>query len=162
VGPAVINAFVEAVRQVLGALDIPVDAVDEGGEPRDDDTVLTTVGITGELKGIFMFRTNGESAAAILAAMTGGFGVAAVRAERLDEMQMAAFGELANQVSGRAITLLSEIQVRCDITAPAVVAAEGLRSLVPDLAESFRRTVRGPFGRLSMFLGLSEPSRDRG
>jgi chemotaxis protein CheX len=162
VGPEVISVFVEAVRHVLGALDIPVSSVEEAGETPGDDTVLTSVGITGDVKGTFIFRTDGASAAAILAAMTGGYGVAAVPPERLDEMLMAAFGELANQVSGRAITLLSERQVRCDITAPTVVSADGLRSLVPDVAHAWRRTVRGPFGQLSMFLGVSESTRTRG
>ncbi len=91
--------------------------------------------------------------------MTGGLGVTipgAAREEESVELRMAAFGELSNQVSGRAITILSEKRLRCDITAPAVIAAEELRSLVPDLAVRFQRTIRGPFGRLTMFLGMQE------
>ena len=80
-----------------------------------------------------------------------------------EQMRMAAFGELSNQVSGRAITILSEKRLRCDITAPAVIAATELRSLVPDLAVRFQKTIRGPFGRLTMFLGMQDTGAlDRG
>jgi chemotaxis protein CheY-P-specific phosphatase CheC len=68
-------------------------------------------------------------------------------------MQMAALAELSNQISGRAITLLSEHGVTCDITPPTAVAAHGLRTLAPDIASSVRRTVRGSFGRLSIYIG---------
>jgi CheY-specific phosphatase CheX len=75
--------------------------------------------------------------------------------DRLSELEMAAFGEISNQIAGRAITLLADMDLHCDITPPTVIAAPQLQSLVPDLAESLRQTIRGPFGRLTVFLGIS-------
>ena len=113
------------------------------------------MGITGDLKGIFMLRTDMPSATFILRAMTNGVRIK-VSDDRFSEIQMAALGELTNQITGRAITLLFDKLVRCDITPPAVIAARQLQSLVPDLAMSASRTVRGPFGRLTVFLGVQE------
>jgi chemotaxis protein CheX len=158
----ILGVFVEAVRQVLQETDIPIDAVEAEDSSDAEDQVVTSVGLTGDLKGIFMLRTNMRSATHIVRAMTGGLRIT-LHEDVLSEIQMAALGELTNQISGRAITLLSDRGLRCDITPPAVLAARQIQSVVPDLARSFRMTVRGPFGRLTLFLGISAsaPSRER-
>jgi CheY-specific phosphatase CheX len=151
----ILEVFIEAIRQVFADTGITIDKVGAEEEPAAEDHVITSVGITGDLKGIFMLRTDTPSAAFILRAMTGGLRIAVT--DRFSEIHMAALGELTNQITGRAITLLFDRQVRCDITPPAVIAARQLQSLVPDLAVSFSRAVRGPFGRLTVFLGMQEP-----
>ncbi len=155
----ILEAIVEAVRQVFRDTDIPVDSVDDGDAFGPDAQVITSVGLTGDLRGIFMLRTDLPGAAGILKAMTGGLRLR-ITNDRLSEIQLAAIGEISNQIAGRAITLLADIDLHCDITPPAVLAAPQLQSLVPDLSETFRRTVRGPFGRLTIFLGIQrlEPS----
>jgi CheY-specific phosphatase CheX len=151
----ILGIFVEAARQVFREMDISVDSVGPTDAPDPEDQVITSVGVTGDLKGIFMLRTDTAGAQNILRAMTGGMGVT-LREERLSEMQMAAIGELSNQIAGRAITLLEGSGLACDITPPAVMAARQLQSLVPDLAVSFRQAVSGAFGRVVLFLGLQE------
>jgi chemotaxis protein CheX len=151
----ILEAFIEAVQQVFIELDIVIDSVGTSADAGTDDQVITSVGLTGDLKGIFMIHTDMTSAAGLLRAMTGGVRLNA-EPERLSEIQMAALGELSNQVSGRAMTLLSEMDLHCDITPPAVLAAEKLTSLVPDLAASFRRSIRGSFGHLTIFIGIQE------
>jgi chemotaxis protein CheX len=150
----ILEVFVEAVRQVFQETDIPIDAVEEKDSSDAEDQVVTSVGLTGDVKGIFMLLTDTMSATRIVRAMTGGLRIT-LKDDMLNEIQMAALGELSNQISGRAITLLSDRELHCDITPPAVLAARQLQSLVPDLATSFRMTVRGPFGRLTLFLGIS-------
>jgi chemotaxis protein CheX len=151
----ILEVFVEAVQQVLRETDIDIASVDADDEKGTEDNVITSVGLTGDLKGIFMIRTDNASAASILRAMTGGVRISLER-DRLSEIQLAALGELTNQISGRAITLLFDRQLRCDITPPTVVAARQLQSLVPSLPSAYNRTIRGHFGRLSVFLGLQE------
>jgi CheY-specific phosphatase CheX len=146
-------AFVEAVRQVFMDTDIAIDSVEDGDAFGSDAQVITSVGLTGDLRGIFMLRTDLVGAAGILKAMTGGLRLRFTN-DRLSEIQLGAIGEISNQVAGRAITLLTNLDLHCDITPPAVLAAPQLQSIVPDLSETFRKTVRGPFGRLSIFLGI--------
>jgi CheY-specific phosphatase CheX len=149
----ILEAFLEAVRQVFRETDIPIESVEAAQEPQAEDHVITSIGLTGDLKGILMLRTDLSGAAGILHAMTSGIRLPA-REDMLTELQMAALAELSNQISGRAITLLSDLHLNCDITPPAVVAARHLRSHVPDLPTSFSRTLRGPFGRITLFVGL--------
>jgi len=151
----ILEVFVEAVRQVFRETDIAIESVDAGDVPEAEDNVIASVGLTGDLKGIFMLRTDTPSAANFLKAMTGGLRLT-LRDDLLNEIQMAALGELSNQISGRATTLLFDRHLHCDITPPAIIAARQMQSLVPDLAASFSRTIRGPFGRLTLFLGLQE------
>ncbi|MGO9308499.1 MAG: chemotaxis protein CheX [Spirochaetia bacterium] len=149
----ILEAFVEAVRQVLRETDIPVASVEDRDAFGSDAQVITSVGLTGDLRGIFMLRTDLSGAAAIVKAMTGGLRLR-ITHDRLSEIHLAAIGEISNQIAGRAITLLGDIGLHCDITPPAVLAAPQLQSLVPDLSETFRRTVQGAFGRLTIFLGI--------
>ena len=149
----ILDVFIEAVRQVFRETDLEISSVDPGLEKDTDDQIITSVCLTGDLKGIFMLLTDAESASSILRAMTGSIRLP-VAANRLSEIQLTALGELANQISGRAITLLSESGLSCDITPPAIIAAQKLQSCVPDVSDPARQTIRGPFGRLTLFLGL--------
>jgi CheY-specific phosphatase CheX len=152
----IIAAFVEAVRQVFQETDMPVQSVDSDVTEEPSAQVIISVGLTGDLRGIFQLRTDMPGAAGIFKAMTGGRRLI-LTDERLNEIQLAAMGEISNQVSGRAITILSDIGLRCDITPPAALAAPALQSVVPDFLESFRHTFRGPFGTATIYLGLQRP-----
>lgn len=157
-----VDAFIDAVRQVLEETGIEIDGIDPVVPADEEDQVVASVGLAGDVKGIFMLLTDTPSASSIARSMTGGMGLV-LRDDMIDQIQMAAFGELSNQISGRAITLLSDLHLHCDITPPAVLAARQLKSLVPDLAQSFQRSITGPFGRLTMFLGIAtiEPAAER-
>jgi chemotaxis protein CheX len=149
----ILAALLEAVRQVFNDTDIDIDSVEPGDPFGTEAQVIASVGLTGDLKGIFMLRTDTPGAAGIVKAMMGGLRLP-MAADGLSELQLAAIAEISNQIAGRAITLLSERGLHCDITPPAVVSAAQLHSLVPDLAQSSRQTVRGPFGRATIFLGI--------
>jgi Predicted inhibitor of MCP methylation, homolog of CheC len=150
----VLATFVEAVRQVFRDTDIEIESVEPGDSFGSAAQVITSVGLTGDVRGILMLRTDTAGAAGILRAMSGTLRLS-IENDRLSELEMAAFGEISNQIAGRAITLLADMDLHCDITPPTVIAAPQLQSLVPDLAESLRQTIRGPFGRLTVFLGIS-------
>ncbi len=154
----ILAALVEAVRQVFHETDLAIDSV-EPGEPFAEETqVISSVGLTGDLRGIVMLCTDRAGAGGIIRGMAGGLRFPEP-GEGLSELQLAAMGEISNQIAGRAITLLFDLGLRCDITPPAVIAASHLQSLVPDVAESARRTFRGPFGRLSIFIGIQHTDR---
>jgi CheY-specific phosphatase CheX len=150
----ILATFVEAVRQVFQDTDIAIEAVESGDAFGYGAEVITSVGLTGDVRGILMLRTDTAGAEGILKAMSGTVRLP-VTNDRLTEMEMAAIGEISNQIAGRAISLLASLDLHCDITPPTVIAAPQLQTLVPDLAESFRQTIRGPFGRLTVFLGIS-------
>ena len=149
----VADAFIDAVRQVLEETGIVIDGIGTPSSPEEEDQVVTSVGLVGDIKGVFMLLTDAASAASIARSMTGGMGIV-LGDDVIDQIQMTALAELSNQISGRAITLLSAFDIHCDITPPAVLAARQLKSLVPDIARPFQRTITGSFGRLTLYLGI--------
>lgn len=50
----ILEVFVEAVRQVYRESDIAIESVIAGDLPKAEDNVIASVGLTGDLKGIFM------------------------------------------------------------------------------------------------------------
>jgi len=111
------DTFIEALRQILAETDLAVEAFEPGPHPAAEDQVVASVGLTGDVKGILMLSLDARSAFAIARAMTGGVAIPLAN-EKFTDVHLAAMAELANQVSGRAITMLSGRQMRCDITPP--------------------------------------------
>ncbi|MCX7029936.1 MAG: chemotaxis protein CheX [Spirochaetes bacterium] len=142
------GVFLEALRQVFGETGIRLDRVEPGRESRSNgpvEQVIASVGVTGEVRCNLMLCADNGSADGILRGMTAGL---ALPADRLGEFPRAAMGEIANQVAGRAVTLLAAFGRRCDITPPTVVTADRVDSLLPGPAAVW--TVCGAFGVLRL------------
>jgi CheY-specific phosphatase CheX len=150
----VFDVFLEALELIFAETGIEVRSVDLADNQAFMDQVVTTIGIAGTVKGNFLLCTDYASANNIIKGMLRGVSIA-FQSGGLGELQKTALGELANQITGRAVTLLSEVGVECGITPPIIITAERLTSHVSDLAESFSRVVRGPFGVLRLFIALS-------
>jgi CheY-specific phosphatase CheX len=151
---AILGFFLEALRQIFSETGISVEII---GSPDNDaslDQVVTSVGIAGKVKGNFMLCADYGSARSIVACMTGGISIPAPL-HGLGELQKTALGELANQIAGRAVTLLSEQRLDCTIAPPIIITAEKLTSHLPNLMESFSRIVKGSFGSLHLMLAVS-------
>ena len=151
----ILEVFLESVRQVLREMEVPVDSAVEGEAPGMADGIIATVGFTGDLRGVFTLHADLPSAGRLLHAMTGGVTLTLQDAQA-DGMRMEAFGELSNQISGRAMTLFYDRKIRCDITPPAIFSGRELRSPGFGPEKSTSRFIQGPFGRLALFLGLQE------
>jgi CheY-specific phosphatase CheX len=155
VEPWILEAFLEAVRQVLRETGVSVDSSGPGESPGATEGIIANVGFTGDLRGVFTLLADLASAAGLLQAMTGGLEIV-MDDRRADLMRMEAFGELANQVSGRAMTILYDKKVRCEITPPAIFSGRELRSPTFGPGKSTGGTLQGSFGRLALFVGLQE------
>ena len=81
----ILATFVEAVRQVFQDTDITVTSVEPGDALGYDAQVITSVGLTGDVRGILMLRTDTAGAASILRAMSGGVRLQ-ITGDRLSEM----------------------------------------------------------------------------
>jgi len=142
------GVFLEALRQVFAETGIRVADVAAGGGSRSGGPVgqvLASVGVTGELRCNLMLCADNRSADGILRGMTAGL---PLPADRHGELPRAAMGEIANQIAGRAATLLASHGLRCDITPPTVVTADRIDSLLAGSVAAW--TVRGDFGVLRL------------
>jgi CheY-specific phosphatase CheX len=151
----ILEGFLESVRQVPREMDVPIDTVGKGEAPGIADGIIASVGFTGDLRGVFTLHADLPSAGRLLRAMTGGVALS-LKDAQADAMRMEAFGELSNQISGRAVTLFYNRKIRCDITPPAIFSGRELRSPAFEPEKSTSRIFAGPFGRLALFLGVQE------
>jgi CheY-specific phosphatase CheX len=140
------GVFLEALRQVFAETGIPIDRLERvrgrGGDALIAE-VVASVGITGDLCCNLVLCADNASANGILRGMTAGLALAD---DLLEEFPRAAMGEIANQVAGRAVTLLAGAGRQCDITPPTVVTADRVDGLP---AGPFAQwSVRGGFGAL--------------
>ena len=90
--------------------------VGEGvGEATDD--VRVSVEVTGDLTGEIYYRFPRETTLKIVNIMSG------MEFDQVDEFVTSALGEIANIISGNAMTTLSEQNVTCDIQPPRILNA---------------------------------------
>jgi chemotaxis protein CheX len=153
-GPT-LEPFLVALRQIFDETGIDITRVHEGPRAAQDQ-VVASVGLTGAFKGNLMICTDYLSAVRIIRCMMDGVNMEFPDG-RITEIQSTALGEFTNQISGRAVTLLSHQGYACDITPPIVITAKKLESHLSGLQEFFTRVVEGPFGSLTMLIGLSLP-----
>jgi CheY-specific phosphatase CheX len=141
------GVFLEALRQVFAETGIRIDDVTSNSGSRGGPVgqLIASVGVTGELRGNLMLCADNRSADGILHGMTAGL---PLPDDRHDEFPRAAMGEIANQVAGRAVTLLAALDRRCDITPPIVITADRIDSLLPGPSAAW--ALRGEFGVLRL------------
>lgn len=82
------------------------------------DDVQVAVGITGDLTGNIYYRFPKETTLKMVNIMSG------MEFDQVDEFVTSALGEIANIISGNAMTTLSEQNVSCDILPPRILSGE--------------------------------------
>ena len=80
--------------------------------------IRIAVGITGDLTGDIYYRFPRETTLKMIHIMSG------MEFDQVDEFVTSALGEIANIISGNAMTTLSEQNVSCDILPPRILDGE--------------------------------------
>jgi chemotaxis protein CheX len=146
----VFATFLEALRQIFLETGIELTGFSDGlsGVPVQ---AITTIGITGKLRGNLFLSTNHGSAGKILTLMMGDL-ASNTDAEGLAEFRKASLCELTNQIAGRAITLLSSMDMDCDITPPTIITADVVGFQPTGTISS--KTARGAFGEIVLTVAV--------
>jgi chemotaxis protein CheX len=148
------ECFTSAAQEVLreyGLAVIKVGTTPVKDVHTDERTVLATVGLIGDASGSLLLRLQMETAANIIAAMYRSLGV---EGRHHPEDRETAIGEIANQITGRALTHLSRRAVHCDMTPPAVITGTDVTTTLPGLGNLEYRSLEGRFGTLLLMLGV--------
>lgn len=119
-----LEPFVAAARDIMEQeLSCQVEAgklTVAGGSCTTQD-VTAIIGIKGQITGLVLYGMSEEMAKAIVGQLMG------ETVEELDDLAMSGIGELANWISGRATTLLSELGIVADIAPPVLLQGSGSR-----------------------------------
>jgi chemotaxis protein CheX len=115
--------------------------------------MIVAIGIVGDLKGHFVVRIDTLTASSFVKLLSGHLGMHGENPED-PQYRKAAFGEIANQIGGRAIALLSEIGLECMITPPTVITGKDVDSMLPEADDHMFFSVHGDFGAFKCALAL--------
>jgi chemotaxis protein CheX len=106
------------VFKLLLDLDIFSSIDDAEGAKDGDNKVSIIIDIIGDLKGSIIYRFPVETTLEMVKIMSG------MEFDEVDEFVTSALGEIANIISGNAMTNLTEQKIVCDILPPRVVSGE--------------------------------------
>jgi chemotaxis protein CheX len=115
---SVLDGFAEAARDVLRFM-LGVEIEDAAPETAQlsGESVSVTIGLTGDISGETRFYFPRGTALSMVGIMSG------MDVDCLDDFVMSAMGEMANIISGNAVTAMAARQVSCDILPPEVSVA---------------------------------------
>lgn len=118
-----INPFVEAAFNVLGEV---LNEEVKRGELYLKSTsqpvlgVAVIVGLAGDVEGRVLFDMKKETALQIASEMNG------EQLPGMDELGKATIQELANMITGQAVTKLHDLGFKFDLTPPAIITGENM------------------------------------
>jgi len=112
-----INPFVESsvsvIRETLG-VEVKREQITLKSKAVPILDVAVIVGLVGQVEGRVLFDMKRETALKIASNMNG------EKISEFDELAKATITELGNMITGRAVTKLSEMGYKFDVTPPAV------------------------------------------
>ncbi len=146
-----ITPFTDAACQTFKLL-LDVDTItetaqkceEEGNEPCHTDIAIE---VTGDLTGEVLYRFPEETTLEIVKCMSG------MEFTAVDEFVLSALGEIANIISGNAMTYLSEKDITCDIQPPKIVDGEPQAAAKQDLIYSTK--INTQIGDVAIMLKLN-------
>jgi chemotaxis protein CheX len=136
------------VFKLLLDLDVSADAPQTLMAVVDaEDKVNIVIGITGDLSGQILYRFPKETTLEMVRIMSG------MEIGEIDDFVTSALGEIANIISGNAMTGLFEQKVVCDILPPRVVV--GGDDPMSKSAMVLHTKITTPIGDVELHLQLS-------
>ncbi len=147
-----INPFVESafsvIREVLQC-DIQRGKVYLKGHTQSIKGVAAIVGLAGGVEGRVLLDMDKSTALEIASIMNN------EKIVELNDLMKATITELANIVTGAAVTRLHEMGFRFDLTPPAVITGENLQ--IHDLGlEALIVPMQLPFGEIEINIAIKE------
>lgn len=113
-----VNPFIDAARDVL--LAELASGVERGNislqkTAKTSDEVTALVAVTGRVRGLVLYTMSTVTACAMATRMIG------QECTELDDLGQSAIAELANMITGKAGTLLEEVNLPSEISPPALI-----------------------------------------
>ncbi len=151
-----LDVFTESIKAIFTETGLKIESIKNIPIPKGEhDQVVTSIGITGEIKGNFILLINKKNAKKISDLMLSNMNIAT--SPDFSSLHEAAIGEMANQISGRAITILSERKINSDITPPTMLMGDNIKFLSSEFTEFKAREISGDFGIVHIIVGTKNP-----
>ncbi|HHX74723.1 MAG TPA: chemotaxis protein CheX [Firmicutes bacterium] len=142
-----VDSFLRAVQDVFALmLDLQAEKANEEKVEKivTTDGANVTIGISGDLSGSVLFTFPEKTALAMVKIMAG------MEIDKMDSFVVSALSEVANIISGNAVTNLNGYNFSCDLAPPQVVDAEDVSAD----REAVRLPVKTGIGKFSLNIAL--------
>lgn len=147
-----INPFYKATIDVFKMmLDLEV-ARDKNGNVKKDthnDDIHVCINITGDLTGFIVYSFNGKMPLEMVKIMSG------MEIDEFDSFVSSALKEIANIISGNAVTGLTAQSMKCDITTPEIYSEENIPVGLAD-KQILRLPLHTILGDMQLSISLEE------
>lgn len=147
-----VNSFYKATKDVLKLM-VGIDPqkkdlkiIEDMVCSKDASVVL---GVTGDLKGTIIFGFPKDMTLEMIRIMSG------LEMDRIDSFASSALGEVANIISGNAMTLLAENNYVCDIVSPQIFIGE-YKSFSMANERALQLILTTPIGEFDINISLKE------
>lgn len=153
-----INPFVESAYNVLTEV---LQADVERGELYLKSAampmlgVATIVGLAGDVEGRVLFDMEFATAINVASAMLASMDMEGVT--ELNDMARATITELANMITGQAVTKLHDLGFKFDLTPPAIFSGQNMEVSDPDF-EALIVPMTLPMGKIEINVAVRERS----
>ena len=153
-----INPFVESAYNVLTEV---LQADVERGELYLKSAampmlgVATIVGLAGDVEGRVLFDMEFATAINVASAMLASMDMEGVT--ELNDMARATITELANMITGQAVTKLHDLGFKFDLTPPAIFSGQNMEVSDPDF-EALIGPMTLPMGKIEINVAVRERS----
>ena len=117
--------------------------------------VAAIVGLAGDVEGRVLFDMTKDTAIAISSAMLQGMDMEPVT--ELNDMGKATITELANMITGQAVTKLHNLGFKFDLTPPAIFTGDNMEVSDPDF-EALIVPMETPQGKIEINVAVRERS----
>ncbi|MBP7072571.1 MAG: chemotaxis protein CheX [Clostridia bacterium] len=147
-----VNSFYKATKEVFKLM-VGIDpqkkdlrVIEDMVSSKDASVVL---GVTGDLKGTILFGFPKDMTLEMIRIMSG------MEMDRIDSFASSALGEVANIISGNAMTLLAENNYACDIVPPQIFIGE-YKSFTMAGERALQLILTTPIGEFDINISLKE------
>ncbi|MBP7554156.1 MAG: chemotaxis protein CheX [Spirochaetes bacterium] len=147
-----INPFVESAMQILSAtVSKDLKRMDISLKPSLTPMmgVVIIVGLAGQVSGRLIIDMSRATALKVASAMN------QEELKEFDELTFATLTELANMITGKAVTKLHELGFQFDLTPPALFTGDNIQ-ISDNKIESLVVPIDMPQGKIEIIVGIKE------
>ncbi len=150
-----LDLFIKAAEEIFKEIGFSGLIIQEGSRNEEKYDLIANIGITGDISGFLLIRSDLESSMNFINKMLSNMGMEAEESD-FGKFHKEAFGEILNQISGRSTMLLEASGINCEITPPTILMGTkiSMGTYVP--AEIVHKTISGGFGSFDLLIGAKE------
>ncbi len=148
-----LDSFTDALQQIVQEIGFTDTSIVDSPEDGNVE-IVASVGITGDLQGFMLLRSNIQSARLFIDKMLQNMGMDNDEPDVFGQFHKEAIGEVVNQVSGRSTMMLADKSIDCNITPPTIVSGANIYTDLRSCEASLNKEVSGVFGHFNLFVGI--------